>query len=242
MIQRPIEISGFDNSLKHTGGTDRVRVVLHLRGTTPDPLNQGVDIPTGSSVVLGITSQEIERLQKPYGNCTSHNYEEMTLLVLLTKNKSLNKVTSKEKMDFSKWKYSTSACKGFCYQKHNWMNCGCLDATLPTPLVYRNKTLFCSSLDFGGDLKISDCCMENIKDKRCFDTIHRVVSKKMCLTNVMAKDKHSPCPPPCHELHYDTSYSVSTWLAKGPQLVYAYHAIVEEITSPYLIKKKQYRV
>ena len=42
-----LKIPGFDNTLKHTGGTDGVRVVIHPRGTRPNPQNQGVDAPSG---------------------------------------------------------------------------------------------------------------------------------------------------------------------------------------------------
>ena len=235
MIQNSMEVPGFDNSLKHTGGTDGVRIVLHSNGIAPDPLNHGVDIPTGASVVLGIKSHEVQRLQKPYGNCTAENYEEAAFAGLIA-NKTVRKDNLKgNQIEFSKMNmmYNAGECKKFCHQKYNLMKCGCLEVSLPSPVSFGNEIPLCSSLKFEEDLKITDCCMDNIVNKRCLDTIEKIVSDIICLRKVTINDRQCQCPSSCDEIHYETSYSISTWPAKGPQLNFAYNALAGKTIVPY---------
>ena len=42
------------------------------------------------------------------------------------------------------------------------------------------------------------------------------------------------CPPACNETQYQTSYSMSSWPAKGPELNFAYEAIVKDTVMPFL--------
>ena len=226
----PYFIPGFDNSLKQTGGTDGIRLVIHPPETKANPLNQGVDISIGTSVVLGIAEQDTVRLEKPYGICTSKDVEFSQLLDSLTDNDTEKRET------LERWNntfiYDTDTCKMFCRQKQTWSKCACLDPKLPSPLdSFGNQHLCHYVID---DLK-SACYGTNVS-RDCLKSYEKFANDAVCLSQVRKTCdwyEKCKCPPACRQTQYQTSYSVSAWPAEGPELSYAYDRIVLQKAIPY---------
>ena len=222
-------IPGFDNFMKQTGGTDGVRLVIHARGTVPDPLNEGVDIPTGASVVLGISSQETHRLEQPYGNCSRLDVESLQMLKYMTNNTEF----------LDDWnrpvKYKSSHCRSSCQQRHTWEHCGCLDINLQSPVWPWNNNKFCRFTDFlkHDVIDIRQCCDIAVNAIACSNVMEDVVRDIHCIQeitgNISEWSDDCDCRLPCDETHYSFSYSMSTWPGKGPMASYAYEEIVRGI-------------
>ena len=230
------KLPGFTSNIKGTGGTDGVTFILHPQGTIPDPRVAGIDVPTGASVVLGITSKDIARLEPPYGNC-GQLFDHVRL-------------PSEAKLDYSEKyerdvasgkaiKYRTSQCKQDCHQNQNVIYCDCVDVSLMQPkAVWINKGL-CQFLNFsGGDVNLFDCCSKMASDKDCQSVMMDVFDKMKCMKSVRKSHpkwhKECECPPACNETQYQTSYSLSSWPARGPELNFAYEQIVKKTVMPFL--------
>ncbi len=241
-------IPGFSNTLRQTGGTDGVRVLVHPRGALPDPLNEGVDAPTGTSVVLGITSKEIKRMKLPYGNCTSTFTECGKLVKVYSKG---NKTFEENFRWLDDWgnplKYSTTECKEICQQRHTMERCGCQDLRLPAGLWPWNHNATCLFLDFYRRNMDLNSCYVHLQDEKsvnlnltegCKHVIDDLLADAACvarLTKTSSEwDTDCDCPPACDETQYEVSYSLSRWPASGPQLYFAYKDIVQDTVIPRL--------
>ena len=229
-------IPGFDNFMRQTGGTDGVRLVIHARGTVPDPLNEGVDIPTGASVVLGISSQETHRLEQPYGNCSRLDVESIQMLKYMNNNTEILDDWNKPV------KYKSSQCRSSCQQRHSWEHCGCLDINLLAPVWPWNNNKFCRYMDFSKHNvnDIEQCCQIGLNDTACGNIMEDVIKDIDCIQeitgNISKWTDDCDCRPPCEETQYSFSYSLSTWPAKGPMVNYAYEEVVRDILIPRLNK------
>ena len=232
-------IPGFDNFMRQTGGTDGVRLVVHARGTVPDPLNEGVDIPTGASVVLGISSHETHRLEQPYGNCSRTDVESIQMLKYMSNNTDVPQFLD----DWNRTvEYKSSQCRSSCQQRKTWEHCGCLDVNLPAPVWPWNNNKFCRFMNFSKQdvIDIRQCCDLGVNDVACSRIVGDVVRDIHCIQgitgNVAEWTDDCDCRPPCKETQYSFSYSMSTWPAKGPTTSYAYKEIVRDILIPRLNK------
>ncbi len=242
MVQNPqdVMVVGFGNSLVHTGGTDGLRVVIHPRGTVPDPLDQGVDVPTGGSVVLGVTSQSSLRLKQPYGNCTDKNVESVKLIGIIAQGdggmtakmlkKDLEDDWSREKI------YTTADCMKSCEQTQIWLECGCLDVRLPAPIWPWNDTAFCRFLDFADDGVNISYCRNHLDNAFCKRSMDAALKEMACMDKVRKSystwSNTCRCHPECSATEYQVSYSLATWPARGPQMSYAYDDVVTDIVLP----------
>ena len=231
-------LPGYTSHIRGTGGTDGVTFMLHPRGTHPDPLVDGIDVPSGTSVILGITSKDVLRLEPPYGNCGQQFHLELLPTEMQRNDDSFEK-SDREAGDDAAKKYITSQCKQDCHQNQNVIDCDCLDVSLMQPKTeWTNKGL-CQFLDFSsGGVNLSDCCSKMNTDKDCQNVMMRVFEKIKCVKSVRKSypswHLECECPPACNETQYQTSYSMSSWPAKGPELNFAYQTIVRNAVLPFL--------
>ena len=231
-------LPGFTSNINGTGGTDGVTFILHLQGTFGNPLVEGIDVPSGASVVLGITSKGISRLGPPYGNCG----EQFHHVPLPSEARSYDISDEKYERDAASGKgikYLTSKCKQDCFQNQNVIDCDCVDVSLMQPkMEWKNKGL-CQFLDFpSSDVNLFHCCSKMTTDRDCQNVMMNVFKKMKCMKSVRksfpAWHMDCECPPACNETQYQTTYSMSSWPAKGPELNFAYEQIVENAVMPFL--------
>ena len=170
-------LPGFTSTIKNAGGTDGVTFILHPRGTHPDPRGEGIDVPTGVSVILGITSKDISRQEPPYGNC-GQQFEPAFLPSELKRNDNWVEKSDQNAADKVAIKYITSQCKQHCHQNQNVIDCDCLDVSLMQPKTeFKNKGL-CQFLDFSSvGVNLSNCYANINMDNDCQSVMIRVFEK-----------------------------------------------------------------
>ena len=136
-------------------------------------------------------------------------------------------------------KYLTSQCKQDCFQDQNVIDCDCVDVSLMQPkMEWKNKGL-CQFLDFpSSDVNLFHCCSKMTTDRDCQNVMMNVFKKMKCMKSVRksfpAWHMDCECPPACNETQYQTTYSMSSWPAKGTELNFAYEQIVENAVMPFL--------
>ena len=105
-------------------------------------------------------------------------------------------------------------------------------------MAWKNKGL-CQFLDFpSSDVNLFHCCSKMTTDGDCQNVMMNVFKKMKCMKSVRksfpAWHMDCECPPACNETQYQTTYSMSSWPAKGPELNFAYEQIVENAVMPFL--------
>ena len=174
--------------------SEGVRVVIHPPDTQPFPFTEGFDVPPGFSASFGIRPRRNIRIGPPHGNCSDHNpFKEHTR------------------------RYRLMACQKMCLQDHIVQSCGCSDVGLPAiPKHERRGVPMCRN-----DSAMPDECMFNAT-KVCLDTMFSLHEKIKCVRttkSVLTKNttamESCHCFPPCDEVTYDVSYSLSKWPASG---------------------------
>ena len=172
------------------------RVVVHSPGTRPHPTAEGFDIAPGFSVNIGVKARENERIGPPHGNCSQHLPGD------------------------DKFNYTLIECQNACIQRHIIETCGCVDNQVP-PLEGIQKQPFCFKLP-----EMSERCIHlayastgaPINDSSCFDSLKEWRKRYHCrkklydnltILNPGAMDDCN-CYPPCHDIIYDSAYSLST--------------------------------
>lgn len=118
--------NGTYHTLSNIGNAAGIRVVIHPPDSLPTPVDNGFDVPPGTSSSVGIKVSRADRLDPPIGEC------------------------KKNKTSFSdKYVYSQQACLLLCQQSHVMKNCFCISSQLPIPFDLDN-------LRYCGQFNISD--------------------------------------------------------------------------------------
>ena len=195
-------LPGLHESHSAVSASEGVRVVIHPPDTQPFPLTEGYDVPTGFSASFGIRPRRNIRIGRPWGNCSHNNPLQNTSEV-----------------------YRGISCQKMCLQHHVIQSCGCYDVSLPSPpgteMVpsCRENKNFPEHCMYAGS---EDCLRQVIRlDARiqcARKTRDRVVKGSAILETCR-------CHPPCDEVYYDVSYSLSKWPASGYEGDAAYYDI-----------------
>ena len=173
--------------------SEGVRVVIHPPGTKPFPFTEGFDVPPGFSASFGIRPRRIKRIGPPHGNCSMVN------------------PISQGRQEQS---YRTMSCQKMCLQKYIIQRCDCRDIMLPD-LQLNDTVPPCRNND------LPDECMYEASEE-CLQHFLGLYDRIICMTE--SKDslmknttllENCGCFPPCDEISYDISYSLSKWPATG---------------------------
>lgn len=165
------------------------RIFVHPPNTLPTPASFGYDAPPGFSITLGVKARENVRIGEPHGNCTPSNPN-------------------------ANYKYSLETCQSNCLQQTIVNTCGCYDNKISIP-EGKLRVPYCFHLPnmpmecmFTGE-PLSDDCM-----KIMTSWSERMKCRKEVYENIT---KHGDdisdgcmCNPPCNDIEYDASYSMST--------------------------------
>ena len=60
----------FDDIISPNSGLSGLRLIAHGNDTTATPIYQGIDIPTGKAVSIGLTARKVTHLPEPYTKCS----------------------------------------------------------------------------------------------------------------------------------------------------------------------------
>ena len=190
---------GVEESESALAGGRGARVVVHSPDTRPFPTAEGYDIPPGFSVTIGAKARENKRIHNPHGNCTDG---------------AVDSTTSKE------FKYTLMSCQNECIQDYIMSSCDCVDNRLSLPSDSKNNP-FCFTIPEA----ISHECIPmepvqnasvvqnnplcaNLKEWKKRMGCRRKVYDDMMIYKPEAMEQCN-CFPPCHDIVYDTSYSLS---------------------------------
>ncbi len=189
-------IPGTHENFSPIASSEGVRVVIHPPGTEPYPHTEGFDVPPGYSVSFGVRAQENLRMGPPHGNCSHTNPYD-------TEGVSEGHP------------YRLISCQKKCLQKAVMHACHCKDIHLPG---YENMThlRFCTADD-----EIPDSCRSEDTEE-CVEALYKVYNRFNCVRNtkaIMSRNatfqRECGCFPPCREVSYDVTYSLSKWPAES---------------------------
>ena len=194
-------LPGLHESHSAVSASEGVRVVIHPPDTQPFPFTEGYDVPPGFSASFGIRPRRNIRVGPPYGNCSMVNPFGTT-----TK------------------RYRGISCQKMCLQSHVMKTCDCYDVSLPKMPQMNKKP--CREND-----RFPDSCMHN-GTKECMGRLIWLDKRIQCardtrdlVTKNTTTLERCMCYPPCDEVFYDVSYSLSKWPATGYEGDAAYHDV-----------------
>ena len=198
----PRMLPGINEYRSAVASSEGVRVVIHPPNTEPFPFTEGYDVPPGFSASFGIRPRRNIRIGPPHGNCSQDN-----------------------PFGDGSQRYRLMACQKMCMQSFVIKYCNCSDVSLPT---LPNKDVPLCRNDSG----LPDRCMYNAT-KDCLDNLLNLHKRIKCAKGVRGKfGKNATalqackCFPPCDEVAYDVSYSLSKWPAEGYEGDAAYYDII----------------
>lgn len=172
--------------------SEGVRVVIHPPRTNPYPFTEGYDVPPGFSASFGIRPKRNIRIGPPHGKCSNHN-----------------------PFGDGSQRYRLMACQKMCLQHYIVETCGCADVGMPV-LPLRSNISWCRS-----DRELPDNCMFTAS-KECLRLMMKLHERIQCVRATKARITKNTtamqdcnCFPPCDEVSYDVSYSLSKWPASG---------------------------
>nr|AWC68056.1 DEG/ENaC family ion channel ENaC4 [Platynereis dumerilii] len=191
------------------------RVLVHSPGTAPRPASSGFDAPPEFSVSLGVRARENVRIDKPWGNCSFGNMD-------------------------SKFKYTLEDCQNTCLQRNIMQKCGCIDNKISIP-SYTKGLPFCLTLPTIPytcyDMPLPEKCAK-IMDEWTF----RMDCRKEVYENLTMKDPDAMdncgCFPPCNDIIYEASYSLST-IPEQTEENSAFYSIISNFLSSLAEPKKK---
>ena len=184
-------LPGLHETRSAVSDSEGVRVVIHPPDTQPFPFTEGYDVPPGFSASFGIHPRRMIRIGNPYGNCSHSN-------------------------PFGgKWsQYRSMECQKMCLQSYVIEYCNCSDSLLPSLNGVSSKSCR-SSEDF------PDSCTHNAT-KECLEKLLEVYARIQCARRIRVQAARNntlveqcKCHPPCEEVYYDVTYSLSKWPAAG---------------------------
>lgn len=204
MLDRNTDIRvlpGLHESQSPVSASEGVRVVIHPPDTQPFPFTEGYDVPPGFSASFGIKPRMNIRMGPPHGRCADRN-----------------------PFGEDKARYRGISCQKMCLQSHVIKTCGCADSSLPT--VPGTTVRPCRNND-----EFPDSCMFNATGE-CLKILFRLYAGIQCarktrdwITKNTTLMEDCKCFPPCDEILYDVSYSLSKWPASGYEGDAAYYDV-----------------
>ena len=175
--------------------SEGVRVVIHPPNTEPYPFTEGFDVPPGFSASFGIRPRRNIRIGPPHGNCSRQN--------------PFGESVPGER-------YRLMSCQKMCVQNYIVENCNCSDVSLPRLPELDTEPMLCRSDD-----AFPDSCMFNATEE-CLQLLLNLNARIKCVRATKARItkntsaiEECKCFPPCDEVAYDVSYSLSKWPALG---------------------------
>nr|URS64682.1 FMRFamide-gated sodium channel 1 [Malacoceros fuliginosus] len=172
--------------------SEGVRVVIHPPSTTPYPFTEGYDVPPGFSASFGIHPRRNIRIGPPHGNCSDKN-----------------------PFGDGTERYRLMACQKMCMQHYIVETCGCADVGLPKLPLQANIS-WCRDDD-----NFPDECMFTASEE-CLQLLMQLHNRIKCARSIKSKITKNTtameacnCFPPCDEVSYDVSYSLSKWPSAG---------------------------
>ena len=195
MLDKNTEIRvlpGLHESSSPISASEGVRVVIHPPDTEPFPFTEGYDVPPGFSASLGIKPRKNVRIGPPHGKCADHN----------------------PFTPYAEEHYRSISCQKMCLQSHIIEKCNCTDLSLPK--VPNKEVKSCRNLD-----SFPDSCIFNATEQ-CLNELLKLSERVHCarkaremVTSNNILVEQCACHPPCEEVLYDVSYSLSKWPATG---------------------------
>ena len=194
-------LPGLHESSSPVSASEGVRVVIHPPNTQPFPFTEGYDVPPGYSASLGVKPRKNIRVKQPHGDCIDSNpFRAMT---------SQNASSSASDGE----RYRGITCQKMCLQRHVIALCECEDISLPKLPGVSAKS--CRSVDTPNN------CMYNATVS-CLSSLLELYNRTLCARQakeIVRQNKtlmeQCQCYPPCFEITYDVSYSLSKWPASG---------------------------
>jgi hypothetical protein len=187
-------IPGAHEFLSAASGTEGVRVVIHPPGTEPYPRTEGFDVPPGYAASFGVKMREIVRIGPPHGNCSRSSQPGVI--------------------------YRQMSCQKNCLQRFIVQQCQCKDGTLPGYDLHPNVTFCTSTHEILDDCRVSDAPVETME--ACEKALYDAARRADCAKRTRETFNHNAellrscnCQPPCEEIAYDVTYSLSKWPARG---------------------------
>ena len=225
-------------------GTEGVRVVVHPPNTIAQPIYEGMDVPPGYSVSLGLKPNRFIRAKPPHGDCVDDN-------PFVTESRFAETNVTVP--------YRQIECEMMCNQGQIIDKCGCYDFTLPTPpnarchtittyvegeVIEKNVSNVCDIFDNDGNVRqtvfrcgdVQYYCNASASYEDCeMATLNESLSRHeemLCIRKVKREELKTGscsdrCPFPCSEYEYDVTYSMSKWPAKGSDSNSVYNEIFE---------------
>ena len=202
-------IPGTHERFSPMASNEGVRVVIHPPNTEPYPHTEGFDVAPGYSVSFGVRARQNIRIGAPHGNCSD-----------------------RDPFGTGGEDYRLISCQKKCLQRAIIKTCGCKDIHLPG---HDNLTdvRYCTD-----DTDIPERCRLLGTDE-CLEALMRLYGRVLCvrdLTSRMTRNatfsRNCGCYPPCHELSYDITYSLSRWPAESFDGEEAYIDIFETEAYP----------
>ncbi|CAH1793040.1 unnamed protein product, partial [Owenia fusiformis] len=175
-----------------TSGSQGVRVVIHEKGTLPDPENDGFDIELGHSINAALSVNERRLMKPPWGECTDHNANL-----------------------FGGFTYTKKHCQLSCLQKFFYRTCGCIKSSLPINEETAYKE-YCLKLNIKEWAKLTTnqynktTIMSDMENFRC-------QNREFLSSDVEAQDG-CQCLEKCSYQTYDMTLSQSEWPMKGIEI------------------------
>ncbi|CAH1798388.1 unnamed protein product [Owenia fusiformis] len=176
--------------------TAGARVIIHEKGTLPDPDNDGFNVEPGHLVNVALSVNKRELMKPPWGECADHNTLQST--------------------DF---KYSRNACKSKCLEKMIQQECGCKKDLLPVELETRDDDIqACGKFNREEWLKVPNITEANITILKEDVTRFKCGEKEYAWSKISEDIPGCKCEYNCSYLTYDIETSQSLWPMKGSEM------------------------
>ena len=213
-------IPGMQESDPALASGQGARVVVHSPDTRPHPTAEGYDILPGYSVTVGVRASENARIKQPHGNCSDHH-------------------TQTDYRNHT-YKYTLISCQNQCIQKKIMDTCGCVDNRIPDPTDF-NGLPYCFQLP----KMPAPCFNQTPLSSACFAVLSNYARMMDCrkdvYENIAVRDPRAiqtcNCFPPCNDVVYDASYSLSN-LPERTDEHSAFYSILEKFFDKLTPAKK----
>ncbi|CAH1776722.1 unnamed protein product [Owenia fusiformis] len=184
---------GYDSNRMMTAASG-ARVIIHEKGTLPDPDNEGFDVEPGHLISVALSANKRQLLKQPWGECAEHNTLHST--------------------DF---KYTRNTCKIKCMEKVIQRQCGCRYDFLPVDINATTESDIqpCGKFNKEEWLKTSGANSTILKED-----LERVkCSKEEHQWTILSKDiPNCECEYNCTYVDYQMETSQSVWPTRGSEL------------------------
>ncbi|CAH1782678.1 unnamed protein product, partial [Owenia fusiformis] len=170
------------------------RVIIHEKGTLPDPDNEGFDVEPGHLINVALSVNKRELMKRPWGECADH--------------------TTLHSTDF---KYTRNTCKRKCMEKMIEKQCGCWKDLLPVDLndTRDAKMQACGKFNTKEWLNITEANVTVLKEDIAR---FKCQMEKYLWSDVSASMVGCECEYSCSYSTYNVETSQSEWPMRGSEL------------------------